>query len=348
MKHARRVATSTASAREKARTGAPTPTSATRPVRLPAFVEPQLATLVATAPPGDAWLHETKFDGYRTLCRVDQGRATLWSRNAQDWTSRFPRVAAAAARLPARQAFLDGEIAVMLPNGTTSFQALQNALSAGGHGQLVYFVFDLVHLDGRDLTRLSLDERKGMLQRLTGTAQAGTIRYSAHVVGQGAECFREACRRALEGIVSKRRDSLYESGRGRSWLKVKCTKEQELVIGGFTEPKGTRVGLGALLLGVHEGDGGLAYVGKVGTGFAGDSARRLRARLDRLRVSAPPFRRPPPGASAARWVKPELVAEVTFTEWTADGRLRHPSFKGLREDKPAEEVIRERPADRRR
>jgi bifunctional non-homologous end joining protein LigD len=346
MKHGRRVATSTTPGRRAAREPGPTTPSGAGSARLPDFVEPQLATLVTAPPSGDAWLHETKFDGYRILCRIDKGHATLWSRNAGNWTSRFPAVATTAAKLPVRQALLDGEVAVMLPNGTTSFQALQNTLAYRGQGQLVYFVFDLLHLEGRDLTRLGLDERKRTLVRLIGTARAGAIRYSTHVVGQGADCFREACRRSLEGIVSKRRDSPYESGRGRSWLKVKCSREQELVIGGFTEPKGTRVGLGALLLGVHEGDGGLAYVGKVGTGFTGDSARRLRARLDRLRFSTSPFRRPPPGASAARWVKPELVAEVTFTEWTADGRLRHPSFKGLREDKSADEVIRERPVGR--
>jgi bifunctional non-homologous end joining protein LigD len=318
---------------------------AARPARLPGFVEPELATLVSAPPDGDGWLHEIKFDGYRILCRIEKGRATLWSRNAHDWTSRFPAVAAAATKLPARDAFLDGEVAVLLPNGTTSFQALQNELSAGAHGRLVYFVFDLLHLDGQDLTRLHLEQRKRSLQHLIGAKGTGTIRYSRHVMGQGAKFFREACRRSLEGIVSKRRDSPYEPGRGRSWLKVKCLREQELVIGGFTEPQGTRVGLGALLLGVHDArGGGLTYVGKVGTG---DTARQLRARLDRLRAPASPFGRPPRGAAAARWVKPELVAEVAFTEWTADGRLRHPSFKGLREDKPAAQVIRERPVDRR-
>jgi bifunctional non-homologous end joining protein LigD len=324
------------------------PLSATRPARLPRFVEPELATLVSAPPDGDGWLHEMKFDGYRILCRIEKGRATLWSRNAHDWTSRFPAVAAAATKLPARDAFLDGEVVVLLPNGTTSFQALQNELSAGTHGRLVYFVFDLLYLDGQDLTRLHLEQRKRSLQHLIGGKGTRTIRYSRHVMGQGAKFFREACRRSLEGIVSKRRDSPYEPGRGRSWLKAKCVREQELVIGGFTEPQGTRVGLGALLLGVHDAHaGGLTYVGKVGTGFTDDTARLLRARLDRLRAPASPFKHSPPGAAAARWVKPELVAEVAFTEWTTDGRLRHPSFKGLREDKPAAQVIRERPVDRR-
>jgi bifunctional non-homologous end joining protein LigD len=310
---------------------------------VPDFVAPQLATLVSTPPPGDAWLHEMKFDGYRILCRVSGGRATLWSRNANDWTARFPEIAAAAARLPVRGALLDGEIAVLLPNGTTSFQALQNALSGGDPGRLVYFLFDLLHLDGRDLTGATLEARKAVLQPLLPSRPDAPIRYSSHVVGRGDAFFEEACRRSLEGIVSKRRDRPYEPGRGTSWLKVKCVREQEFVVGGFTEPKGTRTGLGALLLGVYETDGNLAYAGKVGTGFTGTSATELRRRLDRLRIRESPFRARPPGAGAARWVKPEVVAQVSFTEWTDDGRLRHPAFKGLREDKPAQEIVRERP-----
>jgi bifunctional non-homologous end joining protein LigD len=329
----------------RAKPGSPgRPPPGARPSRLRKFVQPQLATLVAAPPAGDEWLHELKFDGYRILCRIEKGRVTLWSRNARDWTAQFPGIASAASQLPVRAALLDGEIAVLLPNGTTSFQALQNALSAGDRGQLVYFVFDLLHLDGQDLTGAPLEARKTALEELIGTGRDGPIRYSAHVVGQGEAFFRQACRRSLEGVVSKRRDRPYEPGRGRSWLKVKCIQEQEFVVGGFTEPKGTRAGLGALLLGVHDDGDGLAYAGKVGTGFTGAAARRLRERLDGLRVEKSPFRRPPPGAREARWVKPELVAEVEFTEWTTDGRLRHPSFKGLREDKPAGEVVRERPA----
>ena len=286
-----------------------------------------------------------KFDGYRILCRIVDGRATLWSRNAKDWTAQFPAIANAAARLPAKTAFLDGEVAVLLPNGTTSFQALQSTLSAGDQGRLVYFVFDLLHLDGQDLTDATLEARKAALERLVGTGRDGVIRYSTHMVGRGEEFFREACRLALEGIVSKRRDRPYEAGRGRDWLKVKCIREQELVVGGFTEPKGSRAGLGALLLGVNDPAGGLAYAGKVGTGFTGEFARSLRTRLDRLAVTASPFRGRVPDAAGARWVKPELVAQVQFTEWTDDGRLRHPSFKGLREDKAAAEVVRESPAD---
>jgi bifunctional non-homologous end joining protein LigD len=312
--------------------------------RLPDFVSPQLATLVASPPAGDEWLHEMKFDGYRILCRIEKGRATLWSRNARDWTAQFPELAAVVAHLPVRQAFLDGEIAMLLPNGTTSFQALQNALSTDRQGQLVYFAFDLLHLDGQDLTGATLEVRKNALETLIGTGRDGAIRYSTHVVGHGDEFFRQACRLSLEGVVSKRRDRPYEPGRGRSWLKVKCSQEQEFVVGGFTEPKGARTGLGALLLGVNGENGALAYAGKVGTGFTGTVATRLRARLGRIQISQSPFERRPPGAAEAHWVRPELVAEVEFTEWTEDGRLRHPSFKGIREDKAAADVVRERPA----
>jgi bifunctional non-homologous end joining protein LigD len=315
--------------------------TAGRRVALPAFIPPQLATLVSAPPAGDAWLHETKFDGYRILCRLADGRATLWSRNRNDWSTRFPGIAEAAASIPAREAFLDGEIAALVKDGTTSFQALQNAPSGDGRDTIVYFVFDLLHLDGQDLRAAALDARKAALERLLSSRQDGPIRYSRHVIGQGERFFRQACARGLEGIISKRRDQPYESGRGRDWLKVKCSREQEFVIGGFTEPKGTRAGLGAILLGVHDEAGELVYAGKVGAGFTSASVRALRHRLDRLRVSKPPFRRRPPGAAGVHWVRPALVAQVQFTEWTDDGRLRHPTFRGLRDDKPARDVVRE-------
>jgi bifunctional non-homologous end joining protein LigD len=219
---------------------------------------------------------------------------------------------------------------------------LQNALAGDDQGRLVYYVFDLLHLDGHDLRGATLEDRKAALEPILRGRRGGPIRYSSHVVGRGEAVFREACRLGLEGVVSKRRDRPYHSGRGQDWLKVKCVKEQEFVVGGFTEPKGTRTGLGALLLGVHDDAGGLVYAGKVGTGFTSASVRALRGRLDRLRIPQSPFRHRPPDATAARWVRPELVAQVAFTEWTEDGRLRHPSFKGLREDKAARDVVRER------
>ncbi|WP_237758218.1 DNA ligase D, partial [Anaeromyxobacter sp. PSR-1] len=303
----------------------------------------QLATLVAAPPAGEGWVHETKYDGYRIGCALEGGRATLWSRRGNDWTAQFPEVARAAEALPARSALLDGEVAAVLPGGRTSFQALQQAFS-GGRRSLAYFVFDLLWLDGEDLSRRPLLERKDALRRLLG-ARGEVLRYAPHVDAPGAEVLREACRLGLEGIVSKRADAPYRPGRNATWTKAKCLARQELVIGGFTDPEGSRKGIGALLVGFHEG-GALRFAGKVGTGFTQASARALRARLDRLERADPPFTPRPPGplGRIAHWVRPELVAEVAFTEWTGDGKVRHPSFQGLREDKRAAEVVREAPA----
>jgi bifunctional non-homologous end joining protein LigD len=305
----------------------------------------QLALLVSEAPEGDGWVHEVKYDGYRIGCAVEGGRVTLWSRRGKDWTAQFPEVAAAARTLRVRSALLDGEVAAVLPDGRTSFQALQNSFSGLRRPPLAYFVFDLLHLDGEDLARRPLLERKGALQELLGEGR-GVLRYAPHVVGGGAAVFREACRLHLEGIVSKRADQAYRPGRNTSWVKTKCILRQELVIGGFTEPEGAaRDGIGALLVGVHEG-GALRYAGKVGTGFTNAQARALRARLDRIAARACPFSPPPAGrlGGSVHWVRPVLVGEVAFTEWTGDGKIRHPSFQGLREDKRPEEVVRERPA----
>jgi bifunctional non-homologous end joining protein LigD len=304
---------------------------------LPAQVEPQLATLVKEPPRGDDWLHEIKLDGYRILARVEEGKAQLWSRNAKNWTERFATVARAVEALAVPTAILDGEVAMLLPDGTTSFNALQNA--AGG--ELTYFLFDVIYLDGWSLTAAPLEERKKVLRDLLAGSST-PLRYSEHVVGSGEEFFREACRLKLEGIVSKKRDAPYTPGRVRTWLKIKCQQEQELVIGGFTDPEGKRSGLGALLLGVYD-DGKLRYAGKVGTGFSVKVAQDLRQKLDKLAQATSPFGGKVPRMSRAHWVKPELVAVVSFGEWTRDGRLRHPSFKSLREDKPPRKVIREKP-----
>jgi bifunctional non-homologous end joining protein LigD len=311
---------------------------------LPQFIAPALATLVTHAPPGDDWVHEMKVDGYRVLARLERGRVRLSSRTGRDWTDHFPAVAKAVAGLTAQQAMLDGEVAVFLPDGTTSFQALQNYLSGDRRGHLAYVVFDLLHLDGRDLTGARLEDRKALLQQLLATADAGgPLRYSDHVIGSGSEVFARACRLGLEGIIAKRRDAPYRGGRGHDWLKVKCLKEQEVVIGGYTEPEGSRVGIGALLAGVQQ-DGRLVYAGKVGTGFTNKSLQELTKRLSALEQPTCPFASRPDGVGRAHWVKPELVAEVAFAEWTDDGKMRHPSFKGLREDKPAADVVRERPS----
>lgn len=326
----------------RTRRSAPAPSrlAGARRAPLARWLAPELATLVRVIPSGDDWLHESKFDGYRILCRLSGGKAHLYSRNAKDWTERFAPVAQAATKLPAREAWLDGEVVVLLPDGTSSFQALQNFLSQGRERDLTYYVFDLLHWDGYDLTGVAIEERKRVLQRLVSGRARGTIRYSDHVRGQGPDFLREACRRRLEGAVSKRAGSPYRSGRGRDWVKTKCSEQQEFVVGGFTEPEGSRIGIGSLLLGVYE-RGGLVYAGKVGTGFTSETLRTLRRKLESLEVENSPFvdlRR----ATGAHWVKPKLVGEVSFTSWTSDGRLRHPSFQGLREDKAPTEIVRER------
>ncbi len=308
--------------------------------------ELQLATLVDTVPEGDEWLHEQKFDGYRILAHREGTRVTLLSRRWKDWTAAFPAVAEAVAALPVRRVILDGEVAVVLPDGRTSFQALQNAFGHPG-ANVVYFVFDLLAIDREDLRARPLEERKARLAALVaGGGAPGVIRYSDHVVGGGARLFELACRQGFEGIVSKRRDLPYLPGRGGAWLKTKCIQRQEFVVGGFTEPEGSRTGIGALLVGYYDA-GRLVYAGKVGTGYTQRMLTDVRARLDPLVRTRSAFEPEPPRAwtgARRRWVEPAIVAEVAFSEWTADGRLRHPSFQGLRLDKRPRDVIREQPA----
>ena len=309
---------------------------------LPAWVAPQLATLVSGPPPGDDWVHEIKLDGYRILLRAERGRVKLLTRNRQDWTARFPAVAEAAAALPVKEALLDGEIVALDRAGVSSFQALQQADQLETGRTLVYVAFDLLFLDGSDLRPLPLVERKARLARLL-KGRRGRLRYSEHFDLPGQRVFDRACRLGLEGIIAKQKNAPYTSGRGQAWLKVKCVARQELVIGGYTDPDGARAEFGSLLLGVHDRDGRLVYAGRVGTGFDHATLKNLGARLRKLERRASPFSADGPGppARGAHWVKPELVAEVAFTEWTRDGLLRHPAFQGLREDKPAARIVRE-------
>lgn len=315
---------------------------------MPAFVEPALASLARKPPTGDRWCHEIKFDGYRMQCRIENGSAALRTRTGLDWSERFRPIADAAARLPAGSAIIDGEIVALLPSGVSSFSRLQEALKTGQGGDLVYFVFDLLFLDRRDLRGESLERRKAMLRALTGN-QESVIRYSDHQVGSGPAFYESACRMALEGIISKRLGAAYPSGRTRDWLKAKCIERQEFVIGGFTKPT-TRVrGVGALLVAYYDGEGErrrLVYVGRVGTGFTEAISRELRDRLEPLRIERPAFAAI---ATAERrdavWVAPEVVCDVDYRGWTGDRRLRHASFQGLREDRPAETVRLETAAD---
>ena len=324
-----------------------TPASAAgaKKARMSAMLSPTLATLVDKAQTGDDWVHEVKFDGYRMVCRVDHGDVHVYSRNGKEWTSAVPAVVAALQRLDVDQAWLDGEIAVADANGLTSFQQLQNALSDPRAKNISYFVFDLLYQDGYDLRGVALTARKQLLRALVGTSDP-ILRYSVDVQGSGAEFFEQACKLKLEGAVSKRADSIYREGvRTRDWVKVKCSLRQEMVIGGFTDPQGSRTGFGALLLGIYDA-GKLRYAGKVGTGFDDKTLTKLRTILGKLEQKEAPFVNPPRGfeAKGAHWVKPQLVAEIAFTEWSDDGALRHPSFQGLREDKKTTEVVREQAA----
>jgi len=344
-KASRSVSAGGANGKNKAAQLSPASAAGAKKTRMPASLSPTLATLVDSAPTGDDWIHEVKFDGYRMVSRIDHGDVRIYSRNGKEWTAVLPSVVAALQRLDLDQAWLDGEIAVADAKGLTSFQQLQNALSDPRAKTISYFVFDLLYHNGYDLRGVALTERKQLLRALVGKSDA-VLRYSIDVQGSGAEFFEQACKLKLEGAISKRANSVYREGvRTRDWLKVKCGRRQEMVIGGFTDPQGSRSGFGALLLGIHEG-GKLRYAGKVGTGFDDKTLTKLRAILAKLEQKEAPFVNPPRGfeAKGAHWVKPQLVAEIAFTEWSNDGALRHPSFQGLREDKKATDVVREQAA----
>ncbi|MBS1165133.1 MAG: ATP-dependent ligase [Proteobacteria bacterium] len=311
---------------------------------MPDFVEPMLATLVPSAPPGDQWLHEIKFDGYRLLAHIEAGRVKLLTRSGLDWTKKFGKgVLSALQELPLGSAIIDGELVVETASGATDFSALQADLSADRTDRFVFYVFDLTYLDGYDLRSLPLIERKNLLEKLVPQGN-GIVRFSGHLDESGAMVLQHACRLSLEGIVSKRRDAPYRPGRGKTWVKSKCSARQEFVIGGYVPSTVSRKAVGSLALGVYE-DGKLRHVGRVGTGFGADVAEFLQTKLERLRTDEKPFENALTAdeCRGLRYVRPELVAEVEFRAWTADGHLRHASFRGLREDKPAEQIVREAP-----
>jgi bifunctional non-homologous end joining protein LigD len=285
------------------------------------------------------WIFERKLDGIRCLAIRDGSGVSLMSRTARRMNDQFPEIAEALEREPSRDFIADGEI-VAFRNGVTSFERLQQRQRK--RVPVFLYVFDLPRLDGEDLRPLPLRERKARLRRALDFK--GPVRFNPHRNGEhGEELFREACRKGLEGVIAKRVDSPYTGSRSRDWLKLKCHHEQELVIGGFTAPKGSRTEFGALLVGYNE-NGTLRYAGKVGTGFDQATLRELGARLRRLEQDRSPFAPFKPIPPRTRWVRPELVAQVAFAEWTRDARLRHPRYLGLRDDKPASEVVREVPS----
>lgn len=313
--------------------------------KLPAFIPPALATLQTAPPGGPNWTHEIKFDGYRLQARIDGETVQLLTRSGLDWTARFgPAITSALQTLPVKSAILDGEVVVETATGASDFSALQADLSAGRSDRFLLYLFDLMHLNGHDTTKLPQYHRFDLLKATV--AKADPLRLSHPFNDAGALVLTHACRLSLEGIVSKKCDEPYRSGRNKAWIKSKCSARQEFVIAGFTPSTTDPRAIGALLLGVFDGDD-FRNVGRVGTGFTHAVARDLYQRLDPLRQDKSPFTiNPPPPDKAARFTRPELVAEVEFRAWTGANQLRHASFRGLREDKPASEITRELPAGR--
>ncbi|QMT59805.1 DNA ligase D [Legionella sp. PC997] len=310
-------------------------------VAFPDFIPPQLATLVDTPPSGENWLHEVKFDGYRILAFKNGDDVVLKSRNNKDWTQDLLPITEAIKELPYKNIILDGEVVLLDKEGKSDFQLLQNSIKNKKYSNFVYFLFDILYFDQYDLRNLPLIERKSILKNILNF-KSSTLTFSDHIVNEGQLMFEHSCEYALEGIISKRIESTYTSKRSKDWLKIKCLKRQEFVIGGYTPPKGGRKFFGSLFLGVFNDKGELEYAGNVGTGFTESSLKTIHNQLVDHKAQKNPFTTNPPGHTTATWVKPTLVAEIEFTEWTQDGHLRHPSFKGMRVDKKANEVTRER------
>lgn len=318
--------------------------------RLPATFKPQLATLVDAAPPSGDWTYEIKFDGYRVLARIDRSAASskavqMWTRNGNDWTAKFGKQVKSLEQLDIESAWLDGEAVVLDDRGLPDFQALQNAFDVGRPQDIVVYWFDVPFLNGYDLRHVPLVQRRAILKALIEPVDDPVLRFSQDFAFKADDLLKSACDMALEGIIGKRQDSTYVSGRSNSWIKLKCRRRQEFVIGGYSEPAGSRGHFGALLLGVHDEAGKLQYAGRVGTGFDQSTLRDIKKELDKRETAKMPFAREPIERSRTpvHWVKPELVAECNFAEWTKERIVRQASFVSLRDDKPARQIVKEEP-----
>ena len=318
------------------------------PAPVPAWLQPELAALTDDRFSDPGWIFERKLDGERCLAFREGSRARLMTRNKKDITGTYPELAEALAGQPDVDFVADGEI-VAFERGRTSFARLQQRMQVSSPGpelirgvRVYFYLFDLMFVGGHDIRALPLRERKGLLRELVSFT--GPLRFTAHRNADGEAYFRQACDRRWEGLIAKRADAPYRAGRSRDWLKFKCDKAQEFVIGGYTDPQGTRTGFGALLLGYYLPDGRLAYAGKVGTGFDGRTLASLHATMIALHRPQPPFGHGELPVGGVHWIEPRLVAQVGFTEWTTAGQLRHPRYLGRRDDKDPAEVVREKPS----
>ena len=318
------------------------PPAGARKAALPETLQPQLATLVDTPPRDpDNWIYEIKFDGYRMLTRAENGRVHLLTRNGNDWTRKLPELANALEGMELPDGWYDGEIIMPGDRLPADFQALQGAFDSARTAKVVYYLFDIPYCAGYDLREVPLSQRREVLQRVVERKPAVTVRFSAVFDAPPQDIVASACRLGLEGVVAKRRDSAYVTRRSSDWIKLKCGQRQEFVIGGYTDPKGSRTGIGSLLLGVHDEGGKLRYAGNVGTGFNERTLRELRDKLDALAADRSAFAPDPALPRNAHWVRPELVAEVAYGEWTRTGRIRHSVFHGLRSDRKPAAITRE-------
>lgn len=341
----RTVKTPAATRREKT---APQTLSGARKAPLPDHLSPQLATLVDAAPAGD-WRYEVKFDGYRILARIDRGEVRLFTRKRLDWTDKMPAQAEALSALALDSAWLDGEVVVPDETGLPRFQALQNAMNSRQSDAIIFYLFDIPYLNGQDLRAVPVEQRRAALAGVLEKNESELLRMSEDFAESGEAMLNSACQLRLEGLIGKRAGSRYTEGRTKDWIKLKCTNRQEFVLVGYTEPKNSRSHFGALLLGLHdESDGSLRYAGKVGTGFDAQTLTSVYRRIKPLEVPDAPVSNAPTGTAArgTHWLRPELLAEVAYTQLTDDGIVRHAVFHGLREDKAPQEIVHEKPRPR--